>query len=376
MRLVIFPLLIVLAVGALLSACGGGSGDGGGAPQANLSPTAVISVSKTSGYAPLPLEFDGSQSSDQDGNVTNYSWDFGDGTSSLGSQANHTYTSLGLFTATLTVTDDDGASSSTSVQIKSHAQLAGYYTGVISSNITGTSTELEVIIGTNHEIHAYDWFDFRTSYWGDLSVTEDRATGVLLAEVWDPAFVFVDGSTSGVIDVDAFVFARQSVTGTYNGVGDIGIVDIQYLPALAERPSSLSEVSGTWGWIDGAGFTATLMVSESGELDYSDTDGWIGRGQLVVLDPTLNAFGLQFDWTHPTWNGPTSGLVFVDDFYAPGTHWLVFAESWQAIVNDHEAGSEVWSLERPAPVAIVGSGVEAIKSGIVLSPKRGGRKHR
>jgi hypothetical protein len=247
------------------------------------------------------------------------------------------------------VTDDDGANSSTSVQIDSHAQIAGYYWGDISSSVTGTSTQIEVIIGTNHEIHAYDWFNRRTSYWGNFSVTGDRATGVLSAEKWDPAFTFVDGSTFGLIDVDAFISARQSVLGTYNGAGDIGTINIQYNPAVSERPSSLSEVSGIWDWTDGAGFISTLMVSQSGGLVYSDTDGWAGQGQLTILDPTLNVFQFQFDWTHLTWNGPSSGLLYVDDFSTPGTHWLVFAESWEAVVNDHEAGSDVWSLERPAP---------------------------
>ena len=350
MKLTNIHLLISLGVGTLLAACSGGGGSGGSSPVAtNSAPTAVINASKTSGYAPLSLDFDGSQSSDRDGNVTNYSWDFGDGTSSLGSQANHTYTSLGLFTVTLTITDDDGANSSTSVQINSHAQIAGYYFGDISSSVTGASTQIEVIIGTNHEIHAYDWFNFRTSYWGNFSVTEDRAIGVLSAEVWDPASTFVDGSTFGLIDVDAFISARQSVAATYSGVGDIGTIDIQYVPARSERPSSLSEVSGNWGWTDGAGYTATLMISGSGELDYSDTDGWIAQGQLTILDPTLNVIQFQFDWTHPTWNGPSSGLAYVDDFSTPATHWLVFTESWEAVVNDHEAGSDVWSLERPAP---------------------------
>lgn len=233
--------ILICSALALLSACGGGGdggggdggGDGGGenTPVVNSAPTAVINVSKTSGHTPLSLEFDGSQSSDGDGNVTSYSWDFGDGTSSLGSQADHTYTSLGLFTATLTITDDDGANSSTSVQINSHAQIAGYYYGEISSSVTGTSTEIEVIIGTNHEIHAYDWFNGTVSYWGNFSVTEDRANGVLSAEVWDPMSTFVDDSTFGFVDVDAFISARQTVVGTYNGVGDFGTIDIQYSPA-------------------------------------------------------------------------------------------------------------------------------------------------
>ena len=373
MKFTILRLVISLAVGTLLSACGGGGREN--PPPANSPPNAVINASKTSGYAPLSLEFDGSQSSDRDGSVTNYSWEFGDGTSSLGSQANHTYTSLGLFTATLTVSDDDGASSSTSVQIKSHAQAAGYYTGFIFSDVTQSFTEVAVIIGTDLNIHAYDRFNFRTSYWGDLSVTEDRATGVLSAEVWDPAFVFPGGSTVGIVNVAADISARQYVIGTYSGVADTGTVDIQYLPELSERPSSLSEVSGTWGWTDGAGYTAMLMVSESGRLDYSDTDGCTGQGQLLVLDPTLNGFQFQFDWNcpgnpDPAWNGPGTGLAFVDDYYVPGTHWLVFAESiWNGT-------SDVWSMERPAPVAVGSLSTGANKSGTLLSPNRGSRKHR
>ena len=361
----------------LISGCGGGGSSGGnnnGPPPVNSAPTAVIDVAKTSGYAPLSLVFDGSMSSDPDGSVTEYSWDFGDGTTSLGSQANHTYTALGLFTATLTITDNDGANSSTSVQIDSHAQIAGYYLGSIFSTITQSFTDIEVIIGTNHKIHAEDWVNFRTSYWGNLNVIEDRATGMLSAEIWDPAFVFPDGSTLGVIDVDAFIFARQSVTGTYNGVGDIGTVDIQYHPALSERPSSLSEVSGFWSGTDGSGFTATLMVGQSGELDYSDTDGCTGLGQLDVLDPTLNGFQVQWDWNCPNippWIGPSSGVAFVDDFFFPGTHFLVFGE---ALLNG--AASDFWYMERPEPVAAGGFGFSAAKSGSVLSPKRRSSKRR
>jgi len=365
--------LIILSLTAFCVACGGGSsgGNNNGLPPVNSAPTAVIDVSKTSGYAPLSLVFDGSMSSDPDGNVTEYSWDFGDGATSLGSQANHTYTALGLFTATLTITDDDGANSSTSVQIDSHAQIAGYYTGSIFSNVTQSFTDVEVIIGTNHKIHAYDWINFRTSYWGDFSVTEDRATGMLSAEIWDPAFVFPDGTMLGIIDVDADILARQNVFATYSGVGDNGTIDIQYLPELAERPSSLSDVSGIWDWTDGLGYTATLMVSQSGELDYSDTDGCTGQGQLDVLDPSLNGFQVQFDWNCAPDFGPWSGLAFIDDFYDPGTQWIVITEA-----SLDNATSAAWSLMRPEPIAASGSVAQANKVSGLLYPRQKGRKDR
>ncbi len=323
----------------------------------------------------MSLEFSGAQSLDRDGNVTKYSWNFGDGTSSLGIQASHTYKSLGLFTTTLTVTDDDGASSSASVLIQSRAQSAGYYTGSIFSDVTESSTKVEVIIGANHIIHAHDWFNFRTSYWGDLTATDDGASGVLSAEVWNPAFVFPDGSTVGVVNVEAEILARRNIFGTYSGAADSGTVDIHYLPELAERPSSLSEVSGAWGWTDGAAYAATLMVSVSGKLDYSDTDGCTGRGHLVVLEPSLNGYQFQIEWScpdslDPAWNGAGTGLAFVDDYHVPGTHWLVFAESvWNGTSN-------VWSMERPASLASGSLSSETNRSETVSGPQRGSRRRR
>ena len=79
-------------------------------PVANSSPTASFTASPTSGEASLDVNFDASSSSDSDGSIASYVWSFGDGGSSSGATANHTYDSAGTFTVQLTVTDDDGAS--------------------------------------------------------------------------------------------------------------------------------------------------------------------------------------------------------------------------------------------------------------------------
>ncbi len=52
--------------------------------------------------------FDGFASPDPDGDITEYQWDFGDGTGAFGPIAEHTYGAPGLYQATLTVTDRDG----------------------------------------------------------------------------------------------------------------------------------------------------------------------------------------------------------------------------------------------------------------------------
>ena len=62
------------------------------------------------GTVGLPVQFDGSASSDSDGTIADYAWTFGDGNSGTGVSPTHTYTAAGTYDVTLTVTDNEGAS--------------------------------------------------------------------------------------------------------------------------------------------------------------------------------------------------------------------------------------------------------------------------
>src|SRR5947208_2342033 len=72
---------------------------------ANRAPTAVASADVTSGAAPLNVAFDGSASSDPDGDALTFSWDFGDGQTAAGVATSHIYSAIGVYTAQLTVND-------------------------------------------------------------------------------------------------------------------------------------------------------------------------------------------------------------------------------------------------------------------------------
>jgi serine protease len=78
---------------------------GGGEEPVNQPPTASFTYDCTE----LACSFDGRGSTDPDGTIVGYSWDFGDGATATGSTADHTYGTDGSYTVTLTVTDDDGA---------------------------------------------------------------------------------------------------------------------------------------------------------------------------------------------------------------------------------------------------------------------------
>jgi uncharacterized repeat protein (TIGR01451 family) len=83
------------------------------AATGNQPPTASFTADPTSGEAPLRVSFDATASSDPDGTIESYIWDFGDGSTGSGETTSHEYTSAGTYTATLTVTDADGAATDT-----------------------------------------------------------------------------------------------------------------------------------------------------------------------------------------------------------------------------------------------------------------------
>ncbi len=94
----------------------------GGSDNANVSlivlapnqpPTAFF----TGGCNGTSCNFDASGSSDPDGTIVSYAWDFGDGGNGSGITPSHSYAAPGSYTVTLTVTDDQSATDDYSDQV-------------------------------------------------------------------------------------------------------------------------------------------------------------------------------------------------------------------------------------------------------------------
>lgn len=80
-------------------------------------PVASFSADLDQPIAPATASFDASASSDCDGSLTAFEWDFGDGSTGSGMLIDHTYQEPGMYAITLNVTDDSGLTASTSRQV-------------------------------------------------------------------------------------------------------------------------------------------------------------------------------------------------------------------------------------------------------------------
>jgi len=75
----------------------------------NQPPTAAVDVSPADPEVGEDVTFSASDSTDSDGAIESYEWDFGDGQTATGEQVTHSFDAAGEYTVEVTVTDDDGA---------------------------------------------------------------------------------------------------------------------------------------------------------------------------------------------------------------------------------------------------------------------------
>jgi PKD repeat protein len=141
-----------------------------------------------------PVVFDASTTTDPDGAVVSYSWDFGDGQRGTGKIASHTYSQGGAFSVTLTVADAAGRAASTTKSVTvggGTAPTADFSFSPanpgLNQDITFVATAQSSVPG--HSIVSYDWtfgsgaprsgqtvtksYDTAGTYTVTLTVTDD-----------------------------------------------------------------------------------------------------------------------------------------------------------------------------------------------------------
>jgi PKD repeat protein len=158
------------------------------APPSSSPPSAALTVTPTSGVAPLQVSADASASTAGSSPIASYKFEFGDGTvvgPQSGATASHTYSAAGTYTVTVTVTDSASQSStataSVSVTSSTGAQVTtfvGYYDTHHADNLPKPSpwqgSPNVVFQGTP---------DSSSGGWDSGAVRIDNNTGVSLSSV-------------------------------------------------------------------------------------------------------------------------------------------------------------------------------------------------
>lgn len=202
----------------------------------------------------LLVEF-ADQSSDADGTIVAWSWDFGgDGSSTLQNPA-HTFSDAGTYNVTLTVTDDMGSTGTISRQITVSAGAANTPPVASFSYVCNgrdcSFSDLSSDQDTNDNITAWDW---------------DFGNGVT-ATTQHPSLTY---DAQGNYTVTLVVTDAHSATGTVS---------------TSFRIKNRGNTSGTAGSTDGGGDTGATLEAERGKkkcLDGVDNDG---DGLLDGADP-------------------------------------------------------------------------------------------
>ncbi len=140
-----WPLAIAFLLGGILFLAGCIQ------PVPNTPPIARFSAVSLHGYkyAPLEVQFDGGDSTDTDGYIVSYVWQFGDGTTATGLSPLHTFTEPGSHLATLRVQDNRGAVHTVTDEIVVPEIPAGQLLLRYEWTYQGRSRYLEILLPAN-----------------------------------------------------------------------------------------------------------------------------------------------------------------------------------------------------------------------------------
>ena len=313
--------IFLLFAGALAAAgCGSGSGSSG-TPQPGA--TAVIQAGATSGVPPLTITFDGGASFSDEGIITSWWWDFGDGTETTGAVVEHTFTVTGSYTVRLVVTDSVNATDETFVGV-SVGQSSGAPVAVISASVYAGLRPLAVTFNASGSsdpggaVVSYHW-----NFGNGNSANTVTAAQTFAAGVYQVTLTVTDndghtGQAQTVIAVaswDEEVVRLTNVERYSNGLlppvrkqSNLDAAALRHSTDMAVNMVDHISHTGTDGSsmvdrVEDAGYTPWTRLAENVAAGYSSPaavlDGWMNSSghRANILNADLRELGASYVYT-------------------------------------------------------------------------------
>jgi PKD repeat protein len=236
----------------------------------NIPPTADFTFTTTD----LTADFTDA-SSDADGTIVGWDWDFGDGNTSTAQNPSHTYAAAGTYNVTLTVTDNDSATDSVTkpvtVTAPNQAPTADFTftTDCLTANFTDASSDPD---GT---IVGWDW-DFGD---GNTSTSQNPSHTYAADGTYTVTLTVTDDdSATGTISKSVTVTdCPGSITLTANGYKTKGVkyVDLTWSGAVGADVNIFRDGQLIATVANSGSFTDNLGKGKGGTYTYQvcETDG-------------------------------------------------------------------------------------------------------
>lgn len=155
-----------------------------GQPPVNNPPVAEAG-GPYSGTAGTAVTFDGSDSSDPDGSIVSYEWDFGDGSTSSGATLEHKYSIAGTYTVTLKVTDNNNAVGTDEARVTVTDPASG-----------GTIRVSDMSVGTSSKVAGKNTFVSATAVVTIVDSSGGPVKGATVSGYWSDATGDLDSSVT------------------------------------------------------------------------------------------------------------------------------------------------------------------------------------
>ncbi|MGM0575916.1 MAG: PKD domain-containing protein [Myxococcota bacterium] len=227
---VVSSTLLALAWAPVFSCGGGGEAPDGDTDGSNRAPRASFEATPRQGATPLEVRFDATASSDPDGQIITWEWDFGDGGADAGEVAWHTYTDPGSYEVVLTVTDDGGATATATARIDAEE-------GLIRDEASGM-------------IHGEVWDTGARAPLEDARVTIGGVGGVVFTDAEGRFRAATPGPGTWTLTVEkaGYGYARRNASVE---AGGLGAVDPVYLKPVDEAVTRIGPEGGSHASADG-----------------------------------------------------------------------------------------------------------------------------
>jgi hypothetical protein len=191
-------LVVFIAAIAVLSAVAMGPSVKTAGISGSLPPIASFTATPNK----LVVNVDATASSDPDGTIVSYDWNFGDGATASGVTAGHTYATWGTWWITLTVTDDDAMTGSMSSQVTvsnpSDPPPSPYNLLSMVTNSDASPALFAIVTITDLRTGAV-WTAVTDDTYGYIQVDllGSNETGFALGDTIQLDVISADGSTTG-----------------------------------------------------------------------------------------------------------------------------------------------------------------------------------